>query len=536
MSDDDSFASADELVIGGPGSPRRRRRWWIGGLALCVAGAGAGAAAWAAVSFFGTGAQPAEALPDSTLGYVGLDLDPSGGQKIEALKLARKFPALKEKVGLDSDDGLRKWVVEELAKDSGCTTDFEKDVEPWLGSRAAVAAVPLDGHDDPALVGVLQITDEDAAEKGLTALDACGKDDGQATEVAWTVSGDWVVLADSKEQADRVVAATGKGSLADDGDFADWMDRVGDSGLMTAYAAPAAGRYFADQLDKEMSDATGDSTLSGCKAYADKARSALSEFEGAAATLRLRDGGAEVGAVASSGLTAVAGLGIAQARPAGTPAVTTLPSDTAVAYGLAMPQDWAATMEKQFKAACGDDFGGQELFGPMADVLGFDLLKDGPKVIGDSVAVAVGPDFDVESLVNSGDPSGLPLAVKTTGDKDVVDDLLGSLTAKVGMPDGLLTTGGEDGAVAIAFDGDYAKKVAADGGLGKDETFRDVVPHAGESSAVVYVDFDQLDDAIAQMASGDEEVVDNLKPLKAAGFSVWNEKDELHALLRVSLD
>ena len=44
-----------------------------------------GTAAFAGYSWLtSTGPQPAEALPASTIGYVSLDLDPSGNQKIAA--------------------------------------------------------------------------------------------------------------------------------------------------------------------------------------------------------------------------------------------------------------------------------------------------------------------------------------------------------------------------------------------------------------------------------------------------------------------
>src|SRR5690349_6472483 len=58
-----------------------------------VAAVGVAGASWAALSFFSTGPQPAEALPASTIGYLSVDLDPSGGQKIEALRTLQKFPA-----------------------------------------------------------------------------------------------------------------------------------------------------------------------------------------------------------------------------------------------------------------------------------------------------------------------------------------------------------------------------------------------------------------------------------------------------------
>jgi hypothetical protein len=526
VSDDNSFQSApDELVIGGPEAPKSRKRWWIGGLALCLVGAGGGAAAWAAVGFFKTGEQPAAALPASTLGYVSIDLDPNGGQKIEALKLARKFPAFKEKVGLKSGDDLRKWIFDEIASDSGCSIDFAKDVEPWLGSRAAFAAVPVDGQDDPAPVAVLQVTDADKADAGLAKLDGCDRDDSEAVEKAWSIEGDWAVLADTQDIAQTVADEAKKGSLADDQDFGDWTSRVGDSGLVTAYASPAVGGVIADEISSSLDDLSADES---CQDTADTLTGALTDFKGAAATLKLDDGGIELSAVADAGNQAVV------AGPVGDSAVTSLPADTAVAYGLAMPSDWASTWQKQFDAACGA--GTSSELDSFSDMLGFDILADGPKVIGDSLALAIGPDVDVEQLVNSGDPSALPIALKTTGQKDEVDKLLDSLSTSLGIPSGYLSTSGEDGGVVVALDPDYAKKVAGDGGLGDDASFRDVVPHAAESGGVLYVNFDQLDDAVKQLSSGERDVVDNIKPLKALGFSAWSEKSEIHAQLRVSLD
>src|SRR5204862_376219 len=77
----------------GSGGGRRRGLLIGGGIAaLAVVGVGA----WAAAQYFNTGAQPAEALPASTVGYASIDLDPSGAQKIEALRTLNKFPAFKE--------------------------------------------------------------------------------------------------------------------------------------------------------------------------------------------------------------------------------------------------------------------------------------------------------------------------------------------------------------------------------------------------------------------------------------------------------
>ena len=108
-----------------------------------------GAAAWGAWSFFATGPQPAEALPDSTVAYVSVDLDPSGGQKIEAVRTLRKFPAFKDRVGLETDDDIRERIFDELKDAAACDgLDYDDDVAPWLGDRMAYAAVD-NGGDTP---------------------------------------------------------------------------------------------------------------------------------------------------------------------------------------------------------------------------------------------------------------------------------------------------------------------------------------------------------------------------------------------------
>src|SRR5215210_3649132 len=108
-----------EYLEQGGGAPLARKpRSGGGGRKAFLAGAtvvglaAIGAGVWAATSFFATGAQPAEALPDSTIGYASIDLDPSGGQKIEALRTLNKFPAFEDKLGLDADDDIKRAIFD----------------------------------------------------------------------------------------------------------------------------------------------------------------------------------------------------------------------------------------------------------------------------------------------------------------------------------------------------------------------------------------------------------------------------------------
>jgi len=77
---------------------------------VVIAGGG-----YAALQFFaGGGPRPAEVLPASTFALVTLDLNPSGGQKIEAIKTLRKFPAFRDQVGLKPESDVIKAIFEEL--------------------------------------------------------------------------------------------------------------------------------------------------------------------------------------------------------------------------------------------------------------------------------------------------------------------------------------------------------------------------------------------------------------------------------------
>jgi len=60
------------------------------------------------------------------------------------------------------------------------------------------------------------------------------------------------------------------------------------------------------------------------------------------------------------------------------------------------------------------------------------------------------------------------------------------------------------------------------------------VPHAGDTSAVVYVNVDDLQKMVAQLSEDDHEVVDNIAPLKALGFSGWTDDGVARTSLKIS--
>ena len=107
-------------------------------------------------------------LPASTFALLSVDLDPSGGQKVEAIKTLRKFPTFREESGLQPDSDPIKRLFEEIQDEGQCEDlDYERDVKSWIGQRAGSGGVVLDGK--PAPVAALQVSDAANAEERVRA-------------------------------------------------------------------------------------------------------------------------------------------------------------------------------------------------------------------------------------------------------------------------------------------------------------------------------------------------------------------------------
>ncbi|MEZ5095140.1 MAG: DUF3352 domain-containing protein [Nocardioides sp.] len=340
-----------------PEQPRRtgRRVALLAGTGVGLAALGS-AGAWAFLALNGGGPQPAEALPASTWAYVSVDFDPSASQKIEAVKTLNKFPALKKELGLDPQDDIVEKLVEKALAESPCDHfSYAADMKPWLGQRAAVAAVSLGKDQVP--VGVLQVTDAQAAADGLRAVAACAAN-GDAEQVSgvdtrWVVADGWAYIAEDADTARRVADAAASGSLADDADYTDWMDRVGVRGIVTAYAAPEAGTHLADLLEQNAAGLGADDlgmTPSPMTGMADQMRGQLGDFPGMAATVRFNDGGLELEAVGAAPAGGAA-AGVMSTRAG--EVVTSLPNDTLAAVGMSLQPGWLSSYADQLATMAG---------------------------------------------------------------------------------------------------------------------------------------------------------------------------------------
>ncbi len=99
------------------GRPAWKRPAIVGGGVAAAVLIGAGAFAFVQLS--GGGPQPHDVLPDTAVAYARIDLDPSAGQKVAALRLIRKFPDLARELGIKNpEQDVRRLIVEEALQDS----------------------------------------------------------------------------------------------------------------------------------------------------------------------------------------------------------------------------------------------------------------------------------------------------------------------------------------------------------------------------------------------------------------------------------
>jgi uncharacterized protein DUF3352 len=487
-----------------PGTAPRRRNGRLlaaGAGVLAVAGIGVGAA-YAAGALGGGGSQPDKLVPATAVGYVSVDLDPSLGQKVDALRFLRRFPSARASLG--STDDIRKWFFDQARdgdpKLSGLS--YDRDVKPWIGDRFAVAAVPGAKGSEPGVLVVLQVTDEGKAKAGLAKLMAA------PGEGACSVASGYAVCAESKAALAAATSATAQRSLAQDKDFTSDVDSVGKRGIALAWGN-------LDKVSSLMPAASMAGGLTGSLAG--------SPF-GAASGLGLAGlGGTHQGRVVASlrfdgtslqltGSTRGAGGGV-QAGSPGT-GVEQLPDKTLVAFGGSLGKttidEQYAHLRSQLGASGADslvDGLDQEL-----SQLGFRLPHDLDAVLGTKFAVAFG-GFGSEGAPLVGLRSNAPAPAAGQ-----VLDRLNTQLGRSGWPFTLHHVAAGHG-YAAALSAGYARQLGAGGHLGEQSSFRSVVPDAASAQAVLYVDIAGIVDSGVSGAFDSGKVDPNLKALDALGFT-----------------
>ena len=498
MTDPAPTESTSELPAA---APNRRRPVLLGsGIAGAAILVGAGAFAFTQLS--GGGPQPHDVLPDSVIAYARIDLDPSADQKIAALRLLRKFPTLADEIGIQSaQQDVRRLIVNEATKD--CDIDFEKDVEPWLGSRVGVGM--LNAKEIPDAVFALQVDDEKAARAGLRALEKCG--DESNSGIAFLDG--YAIVAETQALADQAKKNAVTSPLADDEDFTEAMSDVGDPGLASAWMDMKA-LFEIPEIKREMpADVLAQIGQSSSLAF----------------TLRAESDSLEL-ATASRGLPTNAATDPID--------IGSLPAGTAAAIGIRMPAEavrdqWSAMVEGM--EAAGEKPARE--FEAFESGSGLRLPEDLETLFSGGLTLAVG-GRNLETLpALQGPPNpadfDLGLRIGGTEGKDLAERLVTLVRDTVGLE--LSTTQTKSGTVIATNSKAFSTKGES---LQDSGTFEDVI--GGDAQQAIYLNVATIVEALASSNPPPEvaDVLDELKPLQAAGLDFAQDGDLGHGSLTLT--
>jgi hypothetical protein len=470
------------------------------------------------------GSQPAEAVPSNALAFARIDLNPSAGQKVDLLNLLNRFPEFEETTGISGENAdLREHLIEEMLQDSGCDLTYEQDFKPWIGDRAAFAAVPVD--DTAAPVISIQVKDEAAARNAVDALTECGLDgdavvsDGEESsdEPGIDFVGEYMVMTE-KDNLSAVVDGLAESSLADNEAFQEDMDALGEQGIMSYWVdfdALAKIPEFAAQIEKQ---GAGDM---------------YDGYHSAYGTVRAGDDYIEIYNSARTDQE----LGD-ERTPVGE-----LPESTMVAGSFSgggeLVNTYWGSVEDFLDTASGGY--GDDSIAQLESQSGLSFPEDLATVFGESLTFVMSPDgLDPETLAGA-DPARVDVGARFVTDRaaleGIVSDLEG-LAAEQGTALDLVTSETDDGLV-VASNQEYADEVAAGGSLGDSDAFQTAVPDADDSVGVLYVDLDKVHEVVERFSADDEgaqQTARYLEPLQAAGFSVAQKDGHIDTVLRLTFD
>ncbi|MCW2854803.1 MAG: hypothetical protein JWR52_418 [Marmoricola sp.] len=502
----------------------------------------------------GGGPRPADVLPSSTVAVISVDLNPSASQKISAITTIRKFPSLRKRLGLNSTDDLRKYAFDKLVVGSCSGLDFDRDLKPWIGDRAALAAVDL-GDKTPAPALVLQITDPAKARTGFKTIAACD----HSGDLGWAVGKDYLIASDSTAHAQKILLAGEKSPLASDPAYQKWTSATGDAGVVNFYVAKKAVSYLSDLIDS-FSSSLGQGFSSGLSgglapglsgnvpgSSGASARikgdgsdpgslltSGLKNFQGLAGTIRFSGGGMELAYATSSTGTAATEIGTE---------VGALPHDTAIALGFAMPKGYAQSYLNRVKGLGGS---ASDAIGQAERATGLSFPQDLTDLLGSGVTLSLGGTAPPD-LNNLRRPEDLPFGIVLHTDAAKGRAVITKLEDHLGfqLSDIPLTLGGTSSELVLSPSPAYASALSKSGSLGETAAFKDAVPHADESGAIAYIDFNSawrtsLVNLIKDLG-GTRSDVDaakaNTDPLRSLGYSSWVDSSNVsHGLLRLTTD
>ena len=480
-----------------PAGGRGRTIALVGGVLAIVAVGAGGAMVVNQVS--GGGAQPESVMPGTTIAFAKVDLDPAAGQKLDAIRFVRKFPAGEGKVKDDSD--LREVIIKGLQEDGQLKgIDYAKDIEPWLGQRIGVGLVPGANADaEPTAVVALAVTDEGKAKASLPKIAKAAEGECRIVEA-------FALCTEGTDKLAAVAAAVDKGTLADSANFSKDMGDLGEDGVAASWVDLAAA--------SALSANAGDRGFLG----GFKARAGSTDVQGRLA-VALRFDGPHLELAGHTNGSSVKFAGSKTGVSLGALPEGTLAAVSIANAGEQLKQAWPQ-LEEAAKAAAGE----QEFADGLAQVedeLGISVPDD--------LYAALGTEF---SLVFGGMGEGqseLRIAAVTDGDKAVLQKLA---DAGQGMGAGALTLKPAGGNTVLSLSEGYADVLAKDHGLGDTARFKDAVQDADSARVAGYVDIAGLLTEFKDEMGANE--AKNFAGLSALGFSVSGEGNSADFSLRLT--
>ncbi len=505
-----------------PARPNRRGRWVIAAvcvLALILLGGG-GAYAFARLS--GAGPQPESALPASTIAMVKLDLNPGAGQKLAAYRLFRKFPAAK--IGTDQDKAVQS-LIRSATRDSG-GIDFDADVRPWLGKRAAVAVVPSGNPADPfGYAAVVAYTDQAAMTSGLHHLQ---QHDGRAA-FGFTGHDGYVLIAATQREADRYATAAAAKPLARVGTLSADIAALHGDQIAVAWADFGALWNAIPESDRRAASTAfggGSQPLAGRYVAGLHLSDSAVEVSGRGFDLKLPEASTRIGV-----------------KPTGGNLIGELPADGVAAVSVTGLDEAVSSFWDRATAAVPDTRG-------LAQSLGIRLPDDLKTLLGQQTALWLAPGGRSGGVrIRSADPGAaetvatkLLAAASSAGDgtdPTAIDPTAtdpGStdpapMDPTGGLADQAMVTRTADGhGLVLASDADAARGLADPKQQLRDRPgFTAVLPDADTAGLAAWIDIAGLlklappDTVSAQQRA-------NLAPLDQLGYSATNDGDHAFRL------
>jgi hypothetical protein len=189
-----------------------------------------------------SGSEVAELAPPGTPIFVEGAVRPTGELKSNTEAVAERIAGI---------GNLGDFVVSELegsAREDGEPFDYEKEVEPWLGERAAVFFERLDGDEPTDLGIVVESTDPDATRDFVDSQVEQGDEPyrggsyegvdyqvGGSDDNAIGVVGDFLLIADDERVFEHAVDASQGDSLAGEDTFSEAISSASEGSLADVY-------------------------------------------------------------------------------------------------------------------------------------------------------------------------------------------------------------------------------------------------------------------------------------------------------------